>query len=242
VTLALSDSDILSIWEAGRGSTPVERALLLLYPVTSDREVEQWPIGRRDARLFAVYAATFGPTVEGVTTCPECGERLDVSFPVDAMRNSDAPSTDLIEVPVHDPTYRVAVRLPSSADLQRIVGLPDLETARRTLAHACIVCAERNGEAVAPAALPSGLIDEIDAALALHDTQAHVGLSMNCPACRHTWGITFDIADFLWRVLSDRAKRVVVDVHVLARSYGWSEEAILRMSPARRALYGELIW
>jgi hypothetical protein len=33
------------------------------------------------------------------------------------------------------------------------------------------------------------------------------------------------------------AERVLLDVHALARAYGWTESEVLRLTPARRSAY-----
>ncbi len=51
----------------------------------------------------------------------------------------------------------------------------------------------------------------------------------------------FDILSYLWTEIEDWAQRLLVDVHTLAVSYGWSERDILALSPRRRRMYLELL-
>jgi hypothetical protein len=46
---------------------------------------------------------------------------------------------------------------------------------------------------------------------------------------------------FFWREIQSAARRIVLEVDALARSYGWSEAEILNMTPARRQLYLEMV-
>jgi hypothetical protein len=62
---------------------------------------------------------------------------------------------------------------------------------------------------------------------------------MDCPTCGHGWSAAFDIADFFWRELKGRAKRLLDEVQELAVHYGWSEAEVLTMSPVRRRHYLE---
>jgi hypothetical protein len=73
------------------------------------------------------------------------------------------------------------------------------------------------------------------------DPQAEILFALSCPACQHEWQILFDIVSFLWTELSAQAKRLLLEVHELARHYSWHETDILAMSPMRRNLYLELI-
>ena len=61
-----------------------------------------------------------------------------------------------------------------------------------------------------------------------------------CPACGHDASITFDVVSYLWNEIDEWAKRVLVEVHVLAAAYGWSERDVLALSPRRRRLYLEM--
>jgi hypothetical protein len=73
------------------------------------------------------------------------------------------------------------------------------------------------------------------------DPQAELLLDLNCPACQHTWQVLFDIVSFFWMELSVQAKRLMREVHLLARSYGWREADILSMSAMRRQFYLDLV-
>jgi hypothetical protein len=77
-------------------------------------------------------------------------------------------------------------------------------------------------------------------AMAQHDPDADVRITLACPACGDRSQAHFDIVSYLWSELDDWAQRVLADVHVLARAYGWSEDAILALSPSRRQIYLEM--
>jgi hypothetical protein len=53
--------------------------------------------------------------------------------------------------------------------------------------------------------------------------------------------VLFDIVSFFWTELSAQAKRLLREVHTLARGYGWREADILAMSARRRQLYLDLV-
>jgi hypothetical protein len=44
----------------------------------------------------------------------------------------------------------------------------------------------------------------------------------------------------MWAQIDARARRLIAEVHTLAREYGWSEREVLDLSEVRRALYLEL--
>ena len=67
------------------------------------------------------------------------------------------------------------------------------------------------------------------------------GQILNCPTCGNQWQLFFDIAAFLWLKIEMQARRLLREVHTLARAYGWREADILALSPWRRQAYLEMI-
>jgi hypothetical protein len=65
-------------------------------------------------------------------------------------------------------------------------------------------------------------------------------LDLRCPTCGHSWHALFDIVAFFWAELASQAKRLLREVHTLARAYGWREADIVSMSARRRQLYLEM--
>ena len=50
-----------------------------------------------------------------------------------------------------------------------------------------------------------------------------------------------DIGEFFWRELTVQAKRLLREVHLLARGYGWREADVLALHPRRRQAYLDLL-
>jgi hypothetical protein len=73
--------------------------------------------------------------------------------------------------------------------------------------------------------------------LALADPLAEARVQLTCPGCGHEWDDTLDLALFVWAEVEARAKRLLLDVHQLARAYGWTEGEILALSERRRRFY-----
>jgi len=69
------------------------------------------------------------------------------------------------------------------------------------------------------------------------DPLAEIELHFDCPACGHGWEELFDIASWLWVEVGDQALRLLREVDLLARIYGWSESEILALPPLRRSHY-----
>jgi hypothetical protein len=69
---------------------------------------------------------------------------------------------------------------------------------------------------------------------------AAISFEVTCPECAGTWTAPMSVGEVLWAELQARAERLMLDVDILARTYGWSETGILEMSPTRRAGYLQL--
>jgi hypothetical protein len=244
VVTGLTDQAILSAWERGRRQPPVERALTLLrdaLPAEAAAAPAEWSVGRRDAYLLGVHSATFGERIVAVTACQRCGEQLDLAFRVADIRCPPEGVAERHELSDEPSGHRVVFRLPSSVDLRAAAACDDPDFARRALAERCVLVAERDGEAVPAAMLPQETIDRLAEAMARRDPQADVRFAMACPACEHRWQVQFDVADFLWREVEAKARRLLSDIHTLARAYGWREPDILALSDERRQTYLELL-
>jgi hypothetical protein len=209
---ALTQAELLSMWEHGQGQRPSRRALALLPPDSASL-----PIGRRDASLLELRVALFGSELSGVTSCPACGEEIELAFDAEEVRRE--PAAD----PGDD-----SFRLPTTEDLIAIEHAEDLETARALLFARCAGASDEPAEAIV-------------ARMAAADPQADVQIDTECPACSHRWREPFDIAAFLWTEISVLARRLLGEVHELASMYGWSERDILSLSPARRNAYLEMV-
>lgn len=229
----LSSAHLLNLWERGRNRHPVDRALLALgaaFPEQSFDELADLPVGRRDAALLELRCETFGPRVEGYTDCPGCGAQLE--FEVDGASLAEgmhlpAPEESVIVAGAH-------FRLPTSRDLARIAGVSDEQAAARQLFDLCRVRGDED------AGVDVRLV-EVEACMAEADPAANATFALTCEACGHHWEQVFDIAEFLWEEIEARAKRLLRDVHVLARTYAWPEQDILAMSDARRETYLEMV-
>jgi hypothetical protein len=228
----LTQVDTLALWESGRTLHPIDQGLLAVktaFPETRDESVADWPLGRRNRALAELHCACFGPRLSGWTACGECGEKLEFNVDGHALMQTGA-ATAVEAVPIGERTFR----LPTSRDLARITKAADGMDAARTLLDLCLVA----GDA---AAWSEEEIEEVGERLAAADPLAEVRLDFKCPACGEAFEESLDLAAFLWSELEGRAKRLLLDVHLLARAYGWSEGEVLALSPARRKFYLEMV-
>lgn len=144
---------LLEAWETGRDASPGERGLILLGIACSGAPtagLAEWPVGRRDAALLALFEQLFGPRLFAQAGCPQCNATLEMDFPVST-----------INVPTPDPTsdrfvlecagYRVIYRLPTAGDLaamgKRTAILNDESETIRWLLQRCVVQVEKAEDA-----------------------------------------------------------------------------------------------
>ncbi|MCG0290840.1 hypothetical protein, partial [Streptomyces sp. PSAA01] len=117
--------------------------------------------------------------------------------------------------------------------------------ARRALLARCLVSVHRAGQPVPADRLPVAELPEpvqrkLAEAAERADPAADVTLNVACPECGEATRAELDIASYLWAELDHWARDLLLDVHLLATAYGWSEPQILALSPLRRRYYLEL--
>jgi hypothetical protein len=220
---------LLSAWAAGRASARACRPLALLEQALGvDREeLAGWPLGRRDRALLDLLAETFGDAVEATVACSACGEAMEVSFSVDAVR---APIAGADPVAAGE---GIDVRAPTTADVAgALAASGDADSFVRTLAA---LCAGETGP------LEDSELTAVAGALEGLDPQADLRLEVDCPACAEQGEVGFDVADYMWRLVEARVRELIADVDALAHAYGWSEADVLALPPERRELYLELV-
>src|ERR1041385_3801480 len=241
---ALSATELLSVWESGRNQLPLQRALTILAaacPEDSFDSLARLTIGQRDARLLRLRQITFGSEITGVTECPECEEKIELS-----VNSSDiGPTTETQppnELAVRANGCEARFRLPTSADLLAVKT--EEELLERCLLNGGdqVICHfERNAvESRNPVLESQNIRAAISKKMSSADPMADIRLALSFPSCEYKWEAPFDIVAFLWREVSAAARRLLREVHTLATAYGWTETEILGLSPARRHAYLEM--
>jgi hypothetical protein len=222
----------------------VQRGLALLSlarPRQGIEELANWTIGERDAGLLDFRSSLFGTGIESVAACPECSEKLEVSFQISDIRLVDAAATkaQTLRIDSHSATLRPL----TSADLLAVERQPSARLRREALLARCVTVpdADPTTESDSAELKPTKWSDEDQRAiadlLAGIDPQADIRISLDCSRCNHVWSSRFDINSHLWSEIDVWAQRLLAEVHALAFAYGWAERDILAMTPWRRQLY-----
>lgn len=263
-----SATELLRVWEEQQGAHPVRQVLAALGAASPDRDPHAWEaatVGARDRGLLDLHEHLFGSGLSTVATCPNCGAQLESDFSADDIRGRAEGVATSAPLRIERDGYTIDYRLPTSADLLALGSAADADDAERRLLLRCIRGVERagagaRGDAVLDgvdgvegvdgvdgvdvmdlAMLPDEWVASVSADMARHDPDADVPIAFECPGCGVAWQTRFDIVTYFWAELDDWALRLLADVHALAQAYGWSERAILELSPTRREIYLDMV-
>ncbi len=230
-------ADLLNVWEAGRNSTALDRAVMLLLLAFTDHSpatVESLTLGQKDSLLLRLREALFGTNLESKAICPTCSETLEFILTGQELGVFDYPALPETVTLTHK-LYSLTMRLPTIADVRLADGLGE------RLFSQIMLQASHKGNPIDPDALPDSIKTLAAERIQTADPLIEVRLSLTCPACAHQWQIPLNIISFLWQEIDHWAQRTLYTVHLLARAYGWREQDILMMSAWRRQYYLELL-
>jgi len=242
-----SAGELLNVWEDGHSSTSTRRALLLLAamcPRVRQDELAALSIGRRDAELLRLREALWGRHMAAIAACPACRERLELTLDVRdllAMAEGADEASLAGEISLTHGDCCVVFRIPTMEDVIAAEGAADVDAARSLILRRCLLSVEQAGAPVNPLQLPAEMVTGIAESMAQADPLADIQLKIDCPSCKHRWRAAFDIVSFLWTEIEAWARRILFEVHTLARAYGWREAEILALSTTRRQFYLEMV-
>ena len=237
---ALTAPDIIRLWETAFRHHPVDRALAMLQAALPERSRDQLAeltLGQRDNLLLALRRATFGNVLPGTSECPGC--RRTIEFDLDCgalLAGHDDPHPEQLDLD----GYRITVRPLNSFDLAAAARAGSVAESRAVLLERCVSEARFRDRPIAAEALPAAIERRVAESTLASDSGAETLLSLDCPDCRHSWQSPLDIVQVLWLEISARAQRLLTEVHLLAKAYGWRERDIFELSPERRAAYLQL--
>ncbi len=227
-------NDLLELRESCDGLSRTARAVEILrrgVPWMNHDDILRLSIGARDALLLSLRVATFGPRLDCFAICPACAVKLEFSLDAVGLRSAGTPAV-LGRGSIQFRNRRIGYRTLNSEDLLLAEKASDATGAREVLLRRCLERSPR-----ANRKLPEELISRLSEALEKSDPLAVITVNLRCAACNHRWEVLFEVVTHLWKDICDGARRLIREVHTIARAYGWSEEAILRIPGGRRKLY-----
>ena len=207
------------------GRAPLNQALELLSCASPERLLEEWaalPFGQLCRGLFQLRALMFGPIMPGVVSCPSCGERLEFTFECQSVESAPGPPVEPLRIEYGERV--IQMRLPTAGDLLAVRSSGELLSR----------CANQ------PVVPDQALIQAASERVAEVDPLSETLLDLVCASCGHPWHAFLDIASYLCSEVAHEVRRLLREVHKLASAYGWREDDILALSPARRRAYLEL--
>lgn len=223
---ALADpATLLAVWERAAVSPPVARTAVLVHGaglVSALDTAIDLDLGRCAALASAVYEEDFSQEVEAVAVCPDCGATIEAVLPSRVA----AESTDSTRV-----VGRWSVRAVTTRDLLIAVRSAD---PTRSLLERCV--ADRcTGEP--PRALPEAELTALSEAAEELSGAAALATALPCPACGQPIHVAIDHGALLWERVADAGAALLRDVATLAAAFGWGEDQVLALTPARRRAY-----
>lgn len=229
---AVTAEAIVRIWERGRHEQPVDRALTMLAGLSgrAREQLAEVSVERRDRELLELRACIFGGDLTGGACCPHCGCDVEATVGVDQLE----PLEERFSLALED--GEVVLRLPTSLDLVAVGACTDAESARHELVRRCVEVAPAGAALLERAEMVELLESELERRAGLSGASVALG----CPQCADELELELDVATFCWQEIEVLALRLLRDVDLLARRYGWSEREILALSAARRRAYVEL--
>jgi hypothetical protein len=206
---------------------------------TADTRIE-WAdlsIADIDTLIVRLRQALVGDRVIAEAACgvSSCGQAVDLSFGLNAFLAHQQPRRKPAAVTSGGQGWyewravgsdAVHFRLPTLADQIAVWAVPNAAAA---LAARCI----------RPPMPPRRATARIEAAMALLAPPLASPIQGRCPDCGAPIAARFEARGYCLRELRDRARFIYDDMDALAERYHWSEQAILMLPYARRAVYAE---
>jgi hypothetical protein len=229
---ALDASDILTLWERGARRHPLDRSVLMAArarPEWPAGTIADRPLGHVTAALLELRAASFGGRIDSHVACSHCGARLQLALDTGQLVQPEPAAGDAVAVAGR------RLRAPALRDLAAVAGASDSHPDAGRAARALLARCTLHGADDAPVA--DDTLRACEAALETLDPNADIALAVHCAICGGASSAQLDAGVLLWDEIDARARALLAEVHALASAYGWSEDAILALDPARRASY-----
>ena len=240
---ALTDRDLLTIWEKTLDKSLVEKCLVFLamvYPEYDPKQVASFSIGERDARLLHVREKMFGSTLRNAGVCPACRERIEWEVPVSELQLQPiGQHTGQDDIVIVYDGHEMHFRLPNSEDFLNLSPMESNEDNVVAMIKRCVLHEAPTHPGTED--LSSDMIEVISNKFAELDPQADIMIKLSCPQCRHEWSSIFDIMLYIWTEIQERVHTIYREIITIARHFSWSENEILSLSPFRRQLYLRMI-
>ncbi len=223
-------ADLVRLWLPSRASADA-RLTTLLVALDGD-DVRRAPLGVHHQRMLRLHDQLSERPLDAVADCSQCGAENEFAVPVAAICAVPEPPREA-EVALAVGGARVRYRLPTLADLTAISGAG---VAEGLAALAALTCLDDE----APEMTDYDLARLVQSWEEL-DPAAAVQVDLVCAGCGADVAADVAVPEFVAHQLDRVVDALLRQVDVVARAYGWSEDAILALPAQRRRRYIELI-
>jgi hypothetical protein len=209
------------------------------------------PVGDLDVLLVAWRRELLGDAMTAEGDCLACGAAVDVRFSLAAYAEHHRPRAARGACPGEDGWWQLGdtwFRLPTVRDVLAAAAAPAAAT---VLLRACLRDAgppAGTGAALAvPAARPAAprggrkAGQAVERAMSALAPTLRADVTGTCPDCGAAVRFDVDARELCMSELRYHAASVFTDVHLIASCYGWPQQAILDLPPARRRVYADLV-
>jgi hypothetical protein len=186
----------------------------------------------RDRVLATLYMNTYGPRVETTVECPGCHQSYDIGFPLQELMNDPTQTGSTRQVIVND-SFRfitasgVTFRLPTGEDELAMTGIAP-EKAEAGLLERCIL----ENKDLATADTVQKVMEEVAPMVA-------GSFDVTCPECNFMQQLNFNLQYYLLASLLAERKKLVAEIHLLSRYYGWGLNEILELPRSMRKAFAK---
>jgi hypothetical protein len=232
---ALTDpAAMLTAWEAAAGLVPLARGPALVFRQTDPFDALDLTLGEVAQRAVQEHLDTFGEVVDVTVTCQRCGQVLELALSL----------TDVVGADIGDDGGQwsavdgadLMVRSPTTRDMLAASKDPGADA---TLLERCV--RDRDGHRVPVDSLTVAQRDAVDTDLERRNAAAAVVLRADCASCGADVTAALDPGVLLWQQVQAAAPILLTEIAALASAFGWTEDAVLALSPARRRAYLDLV-
>lgn len=237
--LQLTGERLLAACEQAQSEPAMLRAVTLLaasLPEHGRDALLQRSLAERNRLLLHLHRVSFGSSLDGYVACTQCGTAMELSLSVADMLAQIDQSRAPASLQWLDGDQPRSMRTATTADLLAAAQAPDEAAAEQQLLLRCL-----GMDASATASLPASSMQAVRSGFEQLHAGSELRCVLHCPDCGHTTAYELDLAHFVWREALHAAHRLLGDIHALALNYGWREQDIAAMSPARREAYLELL-
>jgi hypothetical protein len=237
VVRPMDGTDDLVILETD--GSALARALVLLARIArlADGRAADWPalcVTDFEVLLAIARQTVLGPALLCAFDCPrpECGERVEFSFHLAEYVATAQPGRPRGVVPSDRPQWfrledgPASFRLPTAADQCAVLDRPE---GARLLAERCLD----------PPDMPAPVRARVERAMAVMAPEVSRPIAGCCPACGAKVRAGVHLPSLIMAELRRAAAGLHEEVHVLASTYHWEEEAILALPRKRRQRYAD---